>query len=43
MKTDQNVNINIYLEQVAFNPHNFGNLKTLVEEEPTDMVEPQRS
>lgn len=21
MKTDQNVNINIYLEEVAFNPH----------------------
>lgn len=44
MKTDQDININIHLEEVAFNlPAKFGSLKTLVEEEPADMVEPQRN
>lgn len=44
MKTDQDININIHLEELLSNfVHNFGSLKTLVEEEPTDMVEPQRN
>lgn len=44
MNTDQDININIHLEELLSTfVHNFGSLKTLVEEEFTDMVEPQRN